>query len=88
MYGKSARRSLLHGIDVNGDEQVGLVAIGYVGPFVESDIFVRRPGVYDLDVRICFLYLLSEKLRYGQGEILFVCLCLRSLRPFRRGRDL
>ncbi len=76
MHGKSARRSLLYGIDVNGDEQVGLVAVGYVGPFIESDIFVRRPGIYDLDVRICFLYLLSEKFRYGQGEILFVCLAV------------
>ena len=62
-------------------EKVRIAAVGNLRPVVQGDISVRRPRVHHPDIGISGLYLLSEELRNGKGDVLLVCFPVGTHRP-------
>ena len=62
-------------------EKVGLAAVCNLRPVIQGYIPVGSPRVHHLDIRVCGLYLLTQELRYGECDVLFVCSPVRTHRP-------
>ena len=76
---EAAHDTPLHRIDMDGDEQVGLRAVGYLCPAVEFHEAVGLPGIDDPYVRAVLLHEPPE----GQGE--FQCQVLLLHLPLADG---
>ena len=61
-----------HGIDMDGDKQVGLVLIGYFCPLVQFHELIGLTGVYDFHIGTVLLYQSSEGQRKLQRQILLL----------------
>ena len=72
MRRKAARGRALVGIDMDGDKEIRVVAVGYVGPLVQGKVPVRQSRIIDLDFRVCRLYFLSQLLGDGKGKVLLI----------------
>ena len=59
------RMALRHGIDMDGDKQVGLVLVGNLRPFIQFDEFIGLTSIDDFHTRAVLLHQSSE----GQGEL-------------------
>ena len=58
------------GVDVNGDEEVCLVAVGYVGTLVERDEDIRLAGIDDPHIGAAPLNSLAHGQGIAQREVL------------------
>ena len=70
--GCSAGTSCGGAIGVNADEQVGLVAIGNLGSFVEFDEYVCLAGIHNFYIRAILLDQFTKGKGYGQIDVLFL----------------
>ena len=54
------------------DEEVGLVAVGYVGAFGQRDVDIGGAGEDDLHVGVVVLDKLTELFGHGEGDVLLL----------------
>ena len=59
-------------VDMDGDEEVGVVLVGYVGPAVQLYETVIAAGVDDIYRRIIALYQVPEASGDGEGDVFFI----------------
>ena len=60
------------GIDMDGDEKIGIISVGYGRPVVQGHEYIRGSGVYDLDIRIGCGNPGAEFFRYVEIYVLFI----------------
>ena len=59
------------GVGVDGYEEVGLGAVGYVGSFVQGDEYIGLAGVDHLDVRAVALHVTAKGECHVEVYVLF-----------------
>ena len=57
---------------MNGDEEVGLVSVGYVGTSMKGNEHVGLSGVDDFDIGTVALHILAKGQRYLQIDVFLV----------------
>ena len=67
-------------IDMDGNEQVGLVAVGDIGTLGQSDINIGGAGIDNLDVRIVVADQLAKFLGYGKGKVFLLTMLTNGSR--------
>ena len=73
-----SRLALRQGIDMDGDEEVGLVLVGDLCPSVEFHEGIGLTGIDDLHVRAVLLYHLPECEGIPQGQVLLLDLAITN----------